>query len=175
MLIISFPRSGQHLFERLLGHIYKYYNKEFSYCEFYGCCRRIPYRKNCLFQKNHDFTLKLPIGSSSKFIVLYRKDKIIQLESYFRYEIINKKNSIYYDNFIKKYISPTKIYTNSFIIEYDDFIKNYKVYISNLIIYLDFIYDDLEKDVENIINTFEKIEYKNNISNDFYNKILENI
>jgi hypothetical protein len=36
MLIVSFPRSGQHLLERLLEFIYNYYKKQFSYCEFYN-------------------------------------------------------------------------------------------------------------------------------------------
>jgi hypothetical protein len=56
MYIISFPRSGQHLFERLLKHIYEYYKKEFSYCEFYNCCQNIPCQKNVYFKKIMIFT-----------------------------------------------------------------------------------------------------------------------
>jgi hypothetical protein len=84
MLIISFPRSGQHLFERMIKHISLYYKKEFSYCEYYNCCKKIPCTKKSIFQKNHDFDLKLQLQKNDKFIILYRKDKIAQLESYYR-------------------------------------------------------------------------------------------
>ena len=34
--LISFPRSGQHLLERILSNMFDYYNLQFSYCEFYN-------------------------------------------------------------------------------------------------------------------------------------------
>ena len=199
MLIVSFPRSGQHLFERMCKHIFMYYKKEFSYCEFYNCCKKIPCVKKSVFQKNHDFNLHLQFKNYDKFIVLYRKDKIKQLESYYRYEtykkdvyganidynnpnvftkLINfiKQKITYYDGFINKYIVSDK-YPNSLKIEYNDFIMNQSEYIARIIIYLDIKlnHDDLEKDVENIINSFEKIEYKNSIDDELHAKILANI
>ena len=122
--------------------------------------------KKCLFQKNHDFSLKLNLKLDEKFIILYRKDKIYQLESYFRFDIFRKdtfnsninykdentfnnlirfikKKSTYYDDFVNKYIKSNK-YKQSLIIE-------------------------------NIVNTFEKIEYKNNLDNEIYKKINKEI
>ena len=198
MIIVSFPRSGQHLFERICRHIFLYYGKNFSYCEFYECCRKIPCEKKSIFQKNHDFNLRLNFETNDKFIVLYRKDKIKQLESYYRFEceykkdfynsqidytnskvfdnlikFIKRKNK-YYKSFVNKYISSNK-YPNSLIIEYDEFVTNQYEQILRIINYFEIQYTNLEKDVENIINSFEKIEYKNTISTDLYEKILANI
>lgn len=197
MFIISFPRSGQHLLERLLKHIYNYYGQEYSYCEYYKCCREIPCNKKCLFQKNHDFKLNLDLKLDEKFLILYRKDKIYQLESFFRFEkffnkdkfdsninykdeiILNnlikyiKTKSQYYDDFVNKYIKSNK-YKYSLIIEYDDFLCKYKDYIKQIILFLNLTNSeniDLDNDIENIVNTFEKIEYKNNLDNEIYKKI----
>jgi hypothetical protein len=215
MFIISFPRSGQHLFERLLKHIYNYYGKKFSYCEFYNCCKQIPCNKESFFQKNHDFGLNLELKLDEKFIILYRKDKIYQLESYFRLnyfnmEIYNSKinyedeiifndlikyikgTSEYYDGFVNKYIKSNK-YKQSLIIAYDDFLSEYKVYIKQIILFLNLInsenidldsenidldsenidldIENIDLHIENIVNTFEKIEYKNSLDNEIYKKI----
>lgn len=198
MFIVSFPRSGQHLLERLLKHIHNYYNKEFSYCEYYTCCQKIPCNKNSLFQKNHDFNLNLKLNINEKFIIIYRKNKIYQLESLFRLnkfrknvfnsninykdkETFNnlirfiKNNSKYYDNFVDKYIKSNK-YQQALIIEYDDFLSQYKNYIKKIILFLNLKNDkNIDLNIENIINTFEKIEYKNKLDNEIYkqiNKIL---
>ena len=143
MFIISFPRSGQHLMDRLLKHIYNYYGKEYSYCEYYTCCKTIPCKKESLIQKNHDFDLGLKLKLDEKNLILYRKDKIYQLESYFRYEkfkmdkfnsninykdekIFNlliefiKRKSKYYDDFLNKYIK-SNTYKQALVVEYDDF------------------------------------------------------
>lgn len=195
MFIISFPRSGQHLFQRLLKHIYNYYGKDFTYCEYYNCCRIIPCKKKCIFQKNHDFKLNLKLKLDEKFIILYRKDKIYQLESFFRYDnffhkdnfnaninyedenIFNslikyiEKKSNYYDGFVNKYIKSNQ-YKQSLIIEYDDFLTEYKDYIKQIILFLNLTdSENIDSDVENIVNTFEKIEYKNTLNIEIYNKI----
>ena len=52
MFIISFPRSGQHVMQRLLNHIYNYYGKEFSYCEYYTCCNEIPCKNMFVSKKS---------------------------------------------------------------------------------------------------------------------------
>jgi hypothetical protein len=194
MFIISFPRSGQHLIERLLKHIYNYYDKKCSYCEYYNCCNEIPCNKNCLFQKNHDFDLNLELKIDEKFLILYRKDKIYQIESFFRltifgaevynanvnYEdekifnnLINciKEQSKYYDDFVNKYIKSNK-YKQTLIVEYDDFLFNYKDYIKQIILFLNLTNsENIDLDIENIVNTFEKIEYKNSLDNEIYKKI----
>ena len=40
--MVSFPRSGQHLVEKILKYWCDEHNIEFKYCEFYGCCNSIP-------------------------------------------------------------------------------------------------------------------------------------
>jgi hypothetical protein len=178
MFIISFPSSGQNLMYRLLNKMYEYYSIHYSYCEFYTCCNSIPCKKNHFFQKNHDFKLNLNIDNDDKFVILYRNDKFEQLESYFRldkrlnnskinYNNINvckefikfyNERSIYYDKFIKKYNQDN--FKNAFIIEYNSFIIDYKEYIKRLIVYLDLPYKNLDEDVKNILDGFEKIERK---------------
>jgi hypothetical protein len=194
MFIVSFPRSGQHVLERLLKHIHNYYNTEYSYCEYYTCCNKIPCNKNSLFQKNHDFNLNLKLNFDEKFIILYRKNKIYQLESLFRFnkfrkdnfnsnlnykdqEIFNylikfiKDTSKYYDDFVDKYIKSNK-YQHALIIEYDDFLLQYKDYIKKIILYLNLKNDEnIDLNIQNIVNTFEKIEYKNKLDNEIYKQI----
>jgi hypothetical protein len=194
MLIISFPRSGQNLLHRLLKHIYKYYKLYYSYCEFYNCCNHIPCLKKNKFQKNHDFDLNLNINENEPFFVLYRSNKISQLEAYFRYYYSKKypnininydndtifndliqfihNHSTYYEQFMKKYIYARK-FNNVFFIDYDDFVRNHKNYIKKIIIYLNLpiCYVNIDIDVQNIIDSFETIEYKNKLHIFNYNKI----
>lgn len=146
--IISFPRSGQHLIESVLRYIYDNLNKEFIYCEYYSCCSSLDNCKfNSNFQKNHDFWLndkldyntnKLLINNNNKYLVLYRNNKIKQLEAYYTYYIKSSRikkvydynelisfingNSTYYDNFINKWVNNNQ--TNILKIDYYDFISN---------------------------------------------------
>lgn len=198
MFIISFPRSGEELTVRLLNHIYNYYNLKFSHCNYYNCCQQIPCKENKCFQKNHDFNLDLHLDKNEKFIVLFRKNKITQFESYFRFIFLNEQSkdnaninynehtifnklinfmnthSIYYDNFVSKYI--INKYPYSFVIEYSDLIYNPKKYIRGLIYYLNLSSNnnvDISTDIQTIYDTFEKIEYKNRLNIVYYNKIYK--
>jgi hypothetical protein len=138
MKIISFPRSGQHLVERFLRFYHKENNLEYSYCEYYKHCLKIPCADNCVFQKNHDWNLDLAINEDEKYIALYRSNAQKQLDSFYRhnskkskliknleikeyYYFINK-NKIYYNKFVKKWIknSNEKILK----IDYEDLIIN---------------------------------------------------
>lgn len=92
LTLISFPRSGQHLTERILKFYCKANRIKFSYCEFYTHCQTTPCKSKRLFQKNHDFDLKLPIDPGNKYLVLYRSNMIEQLEAWFRYELDKKWN-----------------------------------------------------------------------------------
>jgi hypothetical protein len=162
----------------------------YSYCGFYTCCKSIPCKNNSFFQKNHDFGLDLNVNRDEKIIIMYRNDKFEQLEAYFRFNIISNNitvqydnlnickefvkfyngKSSYYDNFLKKYNKNN--YKNALIIEYDSFILNYKEYIKQLIIYLNLPYKNLDEDVENILDGFEKIERKTFISKRYIYQML---
>jgi hypothetical protein len=153
LTIISFPRSGQHLTERLLTFYCKKQKIKFSYCEFYNHCKNTPCKDGRLFQKNHDFDLKLPIDASNRYLVLYRSNMIEQLEAYFRYELranwglqhtsvkINYNNiekrlslqrfmeskSQYYFGFVKKWVMCD--YRNVFKLEYASLVKDPNIYL----------------------------------------------
>jgi hypothetical protein len=83
--IISYPRSGQHMVASILEYLVIGHGMEYSYCDFYNCCYSIPCKKGSIFQKNHDFDENISITSENKYLVLYRKDPILQLEAYARY------------------------------------------------------------------------------------------
>uniref|UniRef100_A0A6C0HZS2 Sulfotransferase domain-containing protein n=1 Tax=viral metagenome TaxID=1070528 RepID=A0A6C0HZS2_9ZZZZ len=114
-LVVSFPRSGQSIVQNLLSLICHYYNINHSYCEYYSCCNTIPCSKGCLFQKVHDFKKDIEIDMTKKYIVLYRKDPILQMEAFYRFEKILKKNQQYNYDDLKKFIKQTYPYYNYFI------------------------------------------------------------
>jgi hypothetical protein len=144
--IISFPRSGQNLTESVLSHLSNKYNFEFNYCDYYNKCNNIPCSCGSNFQKNHDFYLNplsnqfnldfIEISENDKYLVLYREDMILQLESYYRYylkfknkeynfeELLNfiKNNIDYYKNFVNKWVKSGK--ENIIVIEYYDLVNN---------------------------------------------------
>ena len=93
--IISYPRSGHHLLERILYNIFIKHNLDYTYCEPYTHCKKKPCRDKRLFQKDH--WLENKYHKQQKMIVLYRKDYIYQLEAYFRFE-----NQPKYNNFKQK-------------------------------------------------------------------------
>ncbi len=240
--IVSFPRSGQHLLERILLNIFTYYNIDFSYCEFYNVCSTIDCKNKCIFQKNHDFDLDFIQQNEKKYIILYRKDIIYQLESWFRLKFFGKEvyhkqvhyNNIdlytglvsfikskmnYYDGFVNKWVK-NNLTDNKIIIDYDNFILNQKENIFRIIKFLGLkqnliprnyinvfycvknysykkkrliknediieksedseknipiIERNLEKDVEIILSLCEKIEYKNRLNTEVYNKIKKDL
>ena len=85
MNILSFPRSGNSLIMLLLNYFYLIKDKNFIFCNFYRCCKTTPCKFNKMFQKYHDFKLNLEIKDNEKYLILYRKDMVEQLEAYFRY------------------------------------------------------------------------------------------
>jgi hypothetical protein len=125
-----------------------------------------------LFQKNHDLELNLNLKLGEKFLILYRKNKIYQLESYFRYKILFgtekynsnvdyknktifnklikfiKENSKYYDGFVNKYIKSNK-FKEVLIINYDDFLSKNKDYVKQIILFLNLTNsENIDLDVE---------------------------
>jgi len=173
-MMVSIPRSGHHLLERFLRYYYEKNNLEYSYCEFYKHCNRIPCINNSIFQKNHDWDLSLPITKEYKYIVMYRGNIIEQLESFYRhnYKINSKENINNFFSFFKdkneyyiKFLNKWLINENKNIIkiEYNEFVNDYFKILCEL---LKFIFKD------NFINTetihdfveIEKINKKNNVS-----------
>lgn len=189
-MLISFPRSGQGLIEKILNYLCEKHDIPFSYCEFYTCCKKIPCKKKSFFQKNHDFHLKLNINSNYQYIILYRKDKIKQLEAYYRYRLHNnwndaaydynnllsyiKENSNYYDNFIKKWISNTLNHPNFLYIEYYDLVNDPLKWSKILFSY---IFPQINIQEQIFINMLNDIPIKifNSISDDVYSKLQSDL
>jgi hypothetical protein len=82
--LISYPRSGQHMMERMIRHVFALHGYEYSYCEYYNCCFSTPCRFNAMLQKNHDWELDFPIDAGL-CAVLYRADRIRQIDAWLRY------------------------------------------------------------------------------------------
>jgi hypothetical protein len=112
-VLVSFPRSGQHLVEKILKFICKEHDVEFTYCEFYTCCNSLPCKKGKEFSKNHDFYLNLEINNDIKYVCLYREDIILQLEAYYRFSIGQTKIKYKYKDLLK-FIKDESTYYNDF-------------------------------------------------------------
>ena len=172
--IISFPRSGQHMTERILEEFHKVENISYSYCKFYRCCNTVPCKYNSVYQKNHDFNLSLEIKPNQKYLFLYRQNKLEQLEAYFRYSRRNKQNykdskeylnllkfcrekSSYYDSLVTKFVNNES--DNILCIDYNDYINHPSKTFHNIINFFGFNYSF--NYINNfIINRDEKIQKK---------------
>lgn len=199
-IIVSFPRSGQHLVEKILKYCCNEHNVEFKYCEFYGCCNSIPCSKGNEISKNHDFKLYLDINNNYKYVALHRKDLILQLEAYYRYHIgINekkykykdllkfiKKNTNYYNDFVNKWINNEN--KNILKIEYYELLENpekvskkiFKHLFPNIILKSKVFksLNSLEVEVNNTPGVgifYHKISLINKIDTEIYNKLKKDL
>lgn len=189
--LISFPRSGQHLTERLLETVCNYFNQPYSYCEFYRCCNKNPCIKKSRFMKNHDFGFELKINQNNKYIALYRSNFIHQLESYFRINFPNDKTFNYLDDhllysnllefikikiplrneFIKKWINNDN--ENILKINYDEIIKNPHDYLKKILMFMEINHSN--EDILNILSSFEPIKYLNHLPQKLVDKIMHDL
>lgn len=142
---------------------------KFSYCDFYTSCQQIPCKDDCYIIKNHDFELRqnvsdaikthIPIESDRKYVVMYRRDPILQLEAFFRYENPDdcndleklvqyyKDNIHYYNAFVDKWVKNDC--ENILKIEYYDFVNEPVKYTQTI---LKFIYPHVQID-DTIVQT----------------------
>jgi hypothetical protein len=193
-VIVSFPRSGQNLVEKIIEFCCREHDIEYSYCEFYSCCTSLPCKKDKFFSKNHDFILdknsnliddyrrEIIIDNNTKFLTLYRKNIILQLESYYRYDlkvhnkeynydelllfIENKKD--YYNNFLNKWINNKN--NNVLKVEYYELIENPEKISKEIFTHF---FPDIEiKD--NVFKNLKDLEikvYNLSLEGNFYHKI----
>lgn len=131
--LISLPRSGQHLSERLIQKIYEYFSKDFRYCEFYTCCGNVPCKKGCNFMKNHDFKLDLTVPSHYKKIILYRTSMIEQLESFYRLVQITRRDLLKSKLNINTQVDFDYINNKKSYLDLLDFIKKKETYYNGFI------------------------------------------
>lgn len=187
--IISFPRSGQHMTERMLSEFYKAENIPYKYCEYYTCCRQIPCKYNANYQKNHDFKLQLKIEPNQKYLFLYRKNKLEQLEAFYRFKKKNKPNYKnpreylnlvqfckeklpYYNVLVAKFVHTDN--ENILSIDYNDFLHNPAKSLHKIITFFghNYSYNDIETF---ITNRKEKIQKKNKRNKKFFSKLRKDI
>jgi len=188
--IISFPRSGFNLTHRLLKNFHLQNNLEFIFCKYYDCCKHSNICElNYKFQRHHDFKLSIKINGNHKYLFLYRKNKIEQLEAYFRYINpninFNYKNpndylklkkfiidkSKYYDDLVDKYTSKKRY--NILVIDYNDYVNDPINTFHKIIEFFDLKYS--RKHIENFINNSEKIYKKNFLSDDLVQRLKKDI
>ncbi len=178
--IISFPRSGQHMIERMLSEFYKAENIPYKYCEYYTCCRQIPCKYNANYQKNHDFKLQLKIEPNQKYLFLYRKNKLEQLEAFYRFKKKNKQNYKnpqeylnllqfckekipYYNALVEKFVYNENENENILSIDYNDFLHNPAKSLHKIITFFghNYSYDHIETFITNRKEKIQKINTKN--------------
>jgi len=142
--IVSFPRSAQGAVKIGLQNYTKLFNIEFKYCEHYQCCNTIPCAKGSNIIKNHDYNQILPFSKNHKYLVLLRKDKLDQLDSYYRlknpkvktlyqdsiidfnrFKSFYLRNEKYYDSFKSKWFNLSN-HPNVKILFYEDFVNDYE-------------------------------------------------
>ena len=184
--IISFPRSGQHLLNNMLEYVLTEHNLPYKYCEFYSCCRTVPCSNKSNFMKHHDFETDYTILPKQKYIVLSRKDIILQLEAWYRFHItVNSlpyditdlkiscvKNKSYYNRFIQKWVNNDN--ENILKIEYYDLVENPKDYMRKI---MEFLYPDIELKetvLEKMVNHL-KIEVKHTLDPIIYNELKKKL
>ena len=183
--LISFPRSGQAMTAHALSDFHNKFNIPFNFCEYYSCCKEVPCKYNNEYQKNHDFNLKLKIKDEEKYIFLYRKDKIEQLEAYYRFVKKNvdynqsnqytdliqfcKNNSVYYDKMLEKYALQPR--HNILCIDYNEYINDPSHTFYKIIIF--FGYNISKNQISKFMNEREeKIFKRTNLNINFKKKVL---
>jgi|TARA_B110000977_G_scaffold173843_1_gene227294 hypothetical protein len=151
LFIVSFPRSAQGPVSSVLQKYAEKFNIELKYCEFYQCCNTIPCAKGSNIIKNHDYNQILPFSKNHKYLVLLRKDKLDQLDSYYRlknpkvetfyqdsiidfnrFKSFYLKNETYYDSFKRRWLNLSNL-PNVKILYYEDFVNDYVNSIVNII------------------------------------------
>jgi hypothetical protein len=192
ILIVSFPRSGFNILSNIIANYYSV-----PYC----ACRRdiddayFAYSENDIaFHRSHDMLLKINKGSYNKFVILYRKDVIEQLDAFFRYQF--RKNDYgnkhetgceeldipysdkkpffthvlgQYVKWIKKWVNtPTP---NSIVIEYSDLMINPQKNLDKL---QEHLLGTIDSDLSAKIVKEMNIEYKHSLSPKKY-KELSNV
>jgi hypothetical protein len=194
VLNVCFPRSGHNILIYLLRLICRRVKMKFSYCEFYLSCQQIPCKDNCYIIKNHDFELRvnvpnaikthIPIDNDKKYLVMYRRDPILQLEAFFRYENPDADNDLekfvqyykdnigYYNAFVEKWINNDC--DNILKVEYYDFVNEPLQHITSI---LNFIYPNVEIDPDIIKKAVEltDINLKYQMDPALYDEIAKRI
>jgi hypothetical protein len=185
--LLTFPRSGNYMTKLILKDFFESKNKKITFCV--RCCNNDICKKNSLFKKDHDFKLIRKRYANQKYLILYRRDMIEQLESYFRLiyiQIPNYKNEEdyknllnfiiiqknYYEGFLQKYVNQKK--KNTLVIEYNDFLDDPKNNVFKI-----FKFFDIEC-TKSEVNTFLdnrkiKIEKKNFLDNELRNRIITDL
>jgi hypothetical protein len=99
VIMVSIPRSGSKL---IFDIMYTYFNKigvNKPFCESYGKCNSVPCscanNNEIYLTKTHDFDMLHEINPNHKYIVIYRKNKLLNFEAYCRFIYRNEFDNTY--------------------------------------------------------------------------------
>jgi hypothetical protein len=195
ILIVSFPRSGFHIFEHIFVN---YLNIKECACQ-KNCDVEVNtcVKEDIAFHRAHDTKLELNKEQFNKTIILYRKDVVEQLDAFFRYQFrtfdtekrlnndlikhsscheldipYSEKSDFFrtllkqYKDWVEKWVTePTP---NSILIEYSDFMKNPQETLDRV---QEHLLESKDSDLSAKIVEEMKIEYKHSITLEKYQKL----
>lgn len=194
ILIVSFPRSGFHLFRTIFQ---SYFSIKECACQKNRDVKiKTCVKEDVAFHRAHDMTIDLDKTQFNKTIILYRKDVVEQLDAFFRYqfrefdtskEITDLNDHIkcdivpipysekldffrrilkQYAQWIKKWVkTPTP---DSIIIEYSDFMKNPQETLDKV---QEHMLGNIDSDLSSKIVQEMKIEYKHSMNAKKYKEL----
>ena len=185
-IIVSFPRSGQHLLERLIRDVYVYYDlvdsthkwRDTYYCKFWKCCNQVPCKSGKTFMKNHDENLELEVVEEYKYVILYREDEIRQLESWFRWtydsgdELGFRDNEKDYNLADPKLVQELCEYAHTHENYYREFKKKWIYTVRNNCLSIEY-YDFIKHPKDNLLKILRFFNHRDNFEEHEILKILD--
>jgi len=113
--VVSFPRSGHHMMIMLLRSIFEASGQHWNYCERYQPNHKCGDEHN--IRKSHDFDLTLTVTPGQTYVVMVRRDRFRQLESYYRFNCKQEANQPYpahCDVPVREFFDTTRVYYQLF-------------------------------------------------------------
>lgn len=113
--IVSFPRSGHHMMVKLLRSIFEASGQHWNYCERYQPNNKCGDEHN--IRKSHDFELTQTVTPGQTYVVMVRRDRFRQLESYYRFNCKEEAKQPYpahCDVPVREFFDTTRIYYQLF-------------------------------------------------------------
>ena len=166
--IVSYPRSGSHCIVKHLTEVGLEFNNEYLPKD---------HDINKLGFKTHDFNCEIKLNDECKYIVLLRRDYIINIDEYFRYfrmntECFEKPNFFniafnYYINFYSKWVIDNFDKKNVLVVFVEDYNEDAFLKIANFF--------DLNDNNSNcfVNKCMQYLKFKIKISKNDYIKLLE--
>jgi hypothetical protein len=158
--LVSYPRSGSGFIIQTLFNLGYYFNNDYSSND---------YDPNNSILKTHDINGELEIHDESKYLVLLRRDYILNIDAYIRYrphDITPHPCLIYYNDFYNKWVNNYKNKDNILIVFVEDLNEDMYFKIARF-----FDLSDIEVNI--FVNTcLKELFFKVKITKDDYKSLL---